>query len=406
MSDQAQTGDRDRPRVGITVVLACLAMFGPFSIDTVFPAFQRIGVQFGADATMLQQITSVYLISFAVMSLLHGPISDAVGRKPVIIVGTLLYAAASVGCALSVNLPMLLVFRSLQGIAAGSGQIISRAMIRDLYSGPLAQKLMAQVAMIFSIAPAVAPIVGGWLLQVGDWPVIFWFLAVFGVAMSLLTWLGLPETHPRGARTPLRITSLVRGLVEVARHGAFARLAMASSMGFAAQFLYISAAPIFVVDLLHKGETDFWIFFVPMISGMLIGSLLNSRLATRVPGHRLATIGISAAIVAGLGNVAVSAIPGAPYLPWAVVSPSLVAFGTALSFPVLQLAMLDLFPHQRGSAASMQSFTSLVVNSLLAGVVVPLVTGSVLTLAITSLGFSILAAALLTWHRKAAHVIA
>lgn len=390
-----------QPTLRITAALACLAMFGPFSIDTVFPAFQRIGLQYGVDSGMLQQITSVYLISFAVMSLLHGPISDAVGRKPVIIVGTLLYAAASIGCALAVNLPMLLVFRALQGMAAGSGQIISRAMIRDLYDGPRAQRLMAQVAMIFSIAPAVAPIIGGWLLRVGDWPVIFWFLAAFGVVMALVTWLALPETHPVDHRTPLRIGSLVRGLVEVARHGTFVRLAFASSFGFAAQFLYIAAAPIFVVHLLHKGEQDFWIFFVPMISGMLVGSLLNARLAARVPGHRLASIGIGAAIVAGLGNVAVSLVPGAPHLPWAVLSPSLVAFGTALSFPVLQLAMLDLFPEHRGSAASMQSFTSLVINALLAGVVVPLVTGSVLTLAIASLCFSLVAAVLWTWHRSA-----
>src|SRR5699024_9296292 len=198
------------PSIGITIILACLAMFGPFSIDTVFPAFQRIGDQFEVDTAGLQQITSIYLISFAVMSLLHGPISDAVGRKPVIIIGTLLYAAASVGCALSVNLPMLLAFRASQGFAAGAGQIISRTMIRDLYEGPAAQKLMAQVMMIFSVAPAVAPIIGGWLLQAGDWPVIFWFLAAFGVVMSLVTVLGLPETHPAESRTALRIGPLLR----------------------------------------------------------------------------------------------------------------------------------------------------------------------------------------------------
>lgn len=390
------------PSIGITIILACLAMFGPFSIDTVFPAFQRIGDQFEVDTAGLQQITSIYLISFAVMSLLHGPISDAVGRKPVIIIGTLLYAATSIGCALSVNLPMLLVFRACQGFAAGAGQIISRTMIRDLYEGPAAQKLMAQVMMIFSVAPAIAPIIGGWLLRAGDWSIIFWFLAAFGVVMALVTLVGLPETHPAEARTALRIVPLLRNLVEVAKHGTFLRLALAGSMGFAAQFLYIAAAPIFVVDLLGKGEQDFWIFFVPMIAGLMLGAFLNSRLAHRVDGMRLATFGFCLAIVAGVGNVIASSVPGAPLLPWTVIGPSVVAVGTALCFPVLQLAMLDIFPRQRGSAASMQSFVTLVVNALLAGVVAPAVTSSVLTLAVTSLGFSVVGILLWSWHRAVA----
>src|SRR5699024_1720102 len=166
-----------------------------------------------------------------------------------------------------------------QGFAAGAGQIISRTMIRDLYEGPAAQKLMAQVMMIFSVAPAVAPIIGGWLLQAGDWPVIFWFLAGFGVVMSLVTVVGLPETHPAESRTALRIGLLLRNLVEVARDGAFLRLALACSLGIAALLLYIAAAPIFVVELLGKGEQDFWIFFVPMIAGLMLGAFLNSRLA-------------------------------------------------------------------------------------------------------------------------------
>lgn len=383
----------------MVLVLAFLAMFGPFTIDTVFPAFAHIGDEYGIGSTELQQITSVYLVSFAVMSLLHGPISDAVGRKPVIIIGTLAYAAASVGCALAGNLPMLLVFRALQGFAAGSGQIISRAMIRDLYEGPAAQKLMAQVMMIFSVAPAIAPIIGGWLLRLGNWQVIFWFLAAFGVAMCLSTAAVLPETHPTSERRPLRLRPLIAGLVEVARNGPFIRLALASSLTFAGQFLYIAAAPIFVVSLLGKGDQDFWMFFVPMIAGMMLGAFLNSRLSGIVAPLKLAGTGMLIAVIAGLLNAGASLLPGAPLLPWAVLGPSVLALGTALCFPILQLEMLDLFPHQRGSAASMQSFISLLLNAALAGIVAPLVTGTVLHLSLASLGFIILGSSLWLWHR-------
>ncbi|HIT76692.1 MAG TPA: multidrug effflux MFS transporter [Candidatus Avipropionibacterium avicola] len=382
------------------LVLAFLAMFGPFTIDTVFPGFEHIGTEFGVGTTELQQITSVYLVSFAVMSLLHGPISDAVGRKPVIIVGTLAYAAASIGCALAGDLGVLLIFRALQGFAAGSGQIISRAMIRDMYEGPAAQKMMAQVMMIFSVAPAIAPIIGGWLLRLGHWQIIFWFLAAFGVAMCLSTAAVLPETHPRSERRPLRIAPLIGGLVEVARSGRFLRLALASSFTFAGQFLYIAAAPIFVVSLLGKGDQDFWIFFVPMIAGMMVGAFLNSRLSGIVAASRLTAVGIVIAVSAGILNVSLSLLPGAPMLPWAVVGPSLLALGAALCFPILQLEMLDLFPHQRGSAASMQSFIQLLLNAALAGVVAPLVTGTVLQLAAASLGFLVTGSALWLWHRR------
>ncbi len=385
-----------------TLIIAMLGMFGPFTIDSVFPAFAHIGKQFGSSEVALQQITSSYLIAFAVASLFHGPISDAVGRKKVMFVGVSVYALASVGCALSPSLGWLIAFRVLQGLSAGAGQIISRALIRDLYDGAQAQRLMSQVAMIFSVAPAIAPIIGGWILGVSSWPWIFWFLVVYACIMLALVTFGLPETHPVENRTPLRLGAMFRSLREVARHGIFIRLAFAMTATFAAQFLYIASAPIFVVKLLGKGDQDFWIFFVPMITGMLLGSTLSARLAAVVQPVKLATVGFSMTIVAALINVGVSALPGAPTLPWAVLGPSMVAFGVALAFPIVQLAMLDLFPKQRGAAASMQSFVQLVVNALLAGVVAPLVTGSVLELALASAAFSLVGISLWTWHLKAA----
>lgn len=388
-----------------TLIIAMLGMIGPFTIDTIFPAFAHIGEQFGSSDVALQQITSSYLIAFAAASLFHGPISDAVGRKRVMIVGISVYALASAGCALSPSLGWLIAFRVLQGASAGAGQIISRTLIRDLYDGPQAQRLMSQVAMIFSVAPAIAPIVGGWILGVASWPWIFWFLVMYACVMLVLITFGLPETHPVEDRTPLRLGAVFSSLGHVARNGIFMRLAFAMTATFAAQFLYIAAAPIFVVQLLGKGDQDFWIFFVPMISGMMLGSFVSARLAAVVQPIKLATIGFATTVVAAVTNVTISALPGAPTLPWAVLGPALVAFGVALAFPIVQLAMLDLFPHRRGAAASMQAFIQLVVNALLAGLVAPLVTGSVLELALASAAFSLIGTALWTWHvRTASHI--
>ena len=167
------------PRWLFLVILASLGMVGPFSIDTMFPAFSQMGAEWGVSELALQQVVSVYLLAFAVMSLLHGPLSDALGRKPVIIGGTVLYVAASVGCAVAPSLGVLLFFRAVQGLSAGAGQIISRAMVRDVFSDAQAQRTMSHIAMIFGLAPALAPIVGGLLLGVGSWRGIFWFLVLF-----------------------------------------------------------------------------------------------------------------------------------------------------------------------------------------------------------------------------------
>lgn len=385
-------------RLRTTLIVALLAMIGPLAIDTIFPAFARIGVQFAESDAALQQLTSIYLLSFALASLFHGPISDAVGRKPVMAIGIGAFGLASIACALAPNFSVLLVMRALQGASAGAGQIISRALIRDIYAGAQAQRVMAQVTMIFAIAPAFAPVLGGWLLGIGNWPVIFYFLAGYAALLVVLIVVGLPETHPPEARTPLRIGPLIGGLGAVASQWRFVRLSFAASLGFAGLFLYVVGAPIFVVRLLGLGEDQFWVVFFPVIGGMVLGSFLNSRLAANGHPTRLASTGYLIAAAGAVVNVTLALIPATASLPWLLIGPSVISFGTMLSFPITQLQMLDLFPHRRGSAASMQAFVQLVLNAALAGVVVPLVATSPASMAITSLGFVAAGCALWTWH--------
>ena len=150
-----------RVRWLVPLILAGLSMLGPFSIDTPFPAFPAMARDFDVTSADMQLVVSAYLVAFGLMSPFHGPLSDALGRKPVIIGGVVLYAAASIGCALSPDLATLLVFRVLQGLSAGGGVIVSRTIIRDVYEGPEAQRLMSRVMLIFGIAPAIAPVIGG-----------------------------------------------------------------------------------------------------------------------------------------------------------------------------------------------------------------------------------------------------
>ncbi len=385
------------PQWLLLTILAGLGMVGPFSIDTMFPAFAQMAVDLDTTPLALQQLISVYLLSFAVMSLFHGPLSDALGRRPVILVGSALFVLSSLACALAPDLGWLLAGRAAQGLSAGAGQIISRAMVRDIFAGERAQRVMSQIAMIFGLAPALAPIVGGWLLTHGNWRGIFWFLTGLGVLLLVLVGLFLPETHPASDRTPLRVGPLFRSLWAVWHDRNGRRLALTAMINFAGMFVYISAAPMIVVGLLGKGEQDFWVLFVPLISGMVAGSWFSGRLAGRISGRRLATAGYWISLAAGAANLALMLVPAAQTLPWAVLLLPVYTFGIALAFPILTLAMLDLFPANRGAASSVQTFVSLVSNALIAGALAPAVAFSLpmlagTTLVLTAIGY-------LMWRR-------
>lgn len=172
-------------RTRLAMLLGALSMFGVLSIDTIFPAFPAMAADFGASKLAMQQAIAVYLAAYAAMGLLHGPVSDAIGRRRVILFGVAVFTAASVGCALAPSLGWLLGFRALQGVSAGVGLIVSRAVVRDCLDGAAAQRLLSTITMIFGIVPAIAPVIGGWILGFSDWQGIFWFLALWGAAIWL-----------------------------------------------------------------------------------------------------------------------------------------------------------------------------------------------------------------------------
>lgn len=382
----------------IPLVLAMLSMVGPFSIDTPFPAFGHIRDEFGVSTGQLQLIVTAYMAAFAAMSIFHGPLSDSIGRRPVILASVGVYTAASIACTVAPTFELLLVGRVLQGLSAGGATIVSRTVIRDLFEGEQAQRLMSQVALIFGIAPAIAPIVGGALLQVGPWQLVFAFQVFLGVVLVAATLLVLPETHPVSARVPLRIGEIVRGLSLVARQPAFHRLAWAGTLGFGAQFLYIGGAAIFVVDLLGLGELDFWVLFVPMIGSMMFGSFISGRSAGLITQRRLISIGYAVTVLGGVVGVGLAASPLATDLPWAVVGPSLLGLGNGMAYPSIQLMTLDLLPTRRGAVMSCATFLALIFNAVAAVALTPYVARSTLGLAITAFVVAGLGSLCWAWH--------
>lgn len=372
-------------------LLAGLAMIGPFSIDTFFPAFRVMGEHFQVSPAAMQQTISVYLAVYSLMSLFHGPLSDAYGRRRVILFFAALFAVASLGCALAPSFTALLWCRALQGVAAGAGLIIGRAIIRDRFAGADAQRLMSNVTLIFGIAPAIAPVIGGWLLTwTGDWRPLFGFLTLFSVLMvAWCAWL-LPETLPAPMRTPFKPGTLARTYRAMLRDAPFCWLSVAAACNFGALFIYIASAPALILDVLRLGERDFAWLFVPAIGGMMLGATISGRLAGKRNPEEMMRICFRLVALAVVLNLGINLLLP-PQLPWVMVPVCVLGIGIAVGFPTLALVVLDRFPATRGAGSSLQTASSLLLMSLLSGLVSPWVSHHPLALAATSAALSGLA---------------
>ncbi|MEI2678261.1 MAG: multidrug effflux MFS transporter [Burkholderiaceae bacterium] len=387
-----------RPRWALAALLACLGMVGPFSIDTYLPAFSGIASSLNASPVQMQQTLSAYLFGFAVMNLFHGALSDSLGRRPVVLWGVAVFTLASAGCALSQHIGVLIFFRALQGMAAGAGIVVSRAVIRDMFPPADAQRVMSQVTIYFGIAPAVAPLVGGFLFVHLDWHAVFWFLTAIGVALWIANHRLLPESlHPL-QRQPLNLRHLMRGYVELGTSGRFLALALASGVPFNGMFLYVLSAPVFLGE--HLGllpEQFFWLFLLT-IAGIMGGAFLSGRLAGHVPPKDQVRVGFLVMGTVSLLNLALNLV-FEPNVWWAMVPIAVFSFGWAMMVPVVTLMVLDQAPDRRGMASSLQACIGSTASGVVAGVVAPLVMHSTLALALTSLVLMAIGAVAWAWVR-------
>jgi DHA1 family bicyclomycin/chloramphenicol resistance-like MFS transporter len=383
------------PRWALALLLAALGTVGPFSIDTYLPAFAGIAADVGATPVQMQQTLSAYLFGFAFMNLFHGALADSFGRRPVVLVGIGVFALASVGCALSTHVSWLIAFRALQGLSTGAGMVVSRAIVRDLFPPVDAQRVMSQITIYFGVAPAVAPIVGGWLFVYAGWHAVFWFLAAVGIVLWFATWRWLPESLHVSQAQPFRARDLMRGYLQLGSSPRFLLLALASGVPFNGMFLYVLSAPAFLGDVLGLQPTQFFWFFVISISGIMAGALVSGRLAGRIEPRVQVRRGFRVMVAAAALNLALN-LMFEPHPAWAMLPIAGYSFGWSLMVPVVTLMVLDLFPERRGMASSLQATIGSVANGLVAGVIAPLVMHSALGLAVASIG--LMSIGLVAWR--------
>jgi DHA1 family bicyclomycin/chloramphenicol resistance-like MFS transporter len=379
---------------GLAALLAALAMLGPFSVDAYLPAFPSIQETLHATPIEVQQTLTAYMLAFAIMSLWHGALSDAFGRRNVVLVGLIVFAVGTLGCASAHSVHYLWIFRILQGISAGAGVVVGRAIIRDLYSDAPAARLLSMVTMIFSIAPAIAPVLGGWIVTLFDWRSIFLGLLLFSLVLWWICWQHLPETMPVERRQPFNPRFLARSYSDIFSSVLFQMKSGVVAFNFGGMFLFIAGAPVLLPVHLHLGPSDFAWLFVPAVGGIFLGALAANRMAGKMSYQRQIGIGYVFMLTAVTGSVLYhSLLP--PALPWTVLPMFFYNFGSSVINPSATLLALDLFPHIRGTVASCQSFLTTLMGAIVAGIVVPALTHSVLAMALGQAGFAL--ASLACW---------
>jgi len=365
------------PRI---LILASLTALAPFAIDTYLPAFEVMEYDLVTNSNFIQQTLTFYLVPYTIMTIFHGAISDSIGRIKTIKYGMSLFILGSIGCAFANSIEMLWISRLIQGVGAGAGNVVARAMVRDLYSGATAQKVMATIQIIFGIAPAIAPMVGGLLLGI-SWQAIFIFLIFYSVLITFFSVNFLPETISKQNRLPFNFESVLNRYKDLLNDKNYIFLILAVSFNFSAFFLYVLSSPIFLMQHLNLSSSQFGYLFIPTVTGMIVGSFISKKTAGIISPARMLKIAyLWMLLITTFNLIFCLFFPSILF-----VNIGLIAFyniGMAAAMPLISIKALDCFPKARGTAASGQAFSQMLVSSFVAGLVIPIIWGSLATLAI------------------------
>jgi DHA1 family bicyclomycin/chloramphenicol resistance-like MFS transporter len=343
----------------MVLMLGLLACVAPATIDAYLPAFAALEREFGVPQETVQLTLGVYMFCYAAMLLLHGTLSDSLGRRRVILATLVFYICGSALAAAAPSFGWLLAARALQGLSAGAGIVVGQAIVRDCYEGPAAQRVMSYLILVFNLSPALAPIIGGQLAAQLGWRAVFVMLAALAAtAWALCAWR-LPETLPASRRRPLSGRALAGGYGALLADRRYVALAAAFSLIFAAQGLLIGAAPDFIANVLGLPVTDFAYLFVPLVIGAMAGALFAARKAGRWTDQRITWLAYLLMGGSCLASVMYAAGAGRPALPWAVILPAIYTCGLAMCVPAMTLHILARAPGLSGTAASVLGFAQM-----------------------------------------------
>ncbi|MGW5745743.1 multidrug effflux MFS transporter [Amycolatopsis sp. NPDC003861] len=393
-----RTAPSRRAQLKFVLVLGGLTAFGPLSIDMYLPALPRMAADLHAADSTVQLTLSAFIVGLALGQLVLGPLSDALGRRRPLLAGLVLYVVGSVLCAVSPNAFLLVAARLVQSLGAAAGIVIARATVRDLFSGTAMTKFFSTLMLVSGLAPILAPLIGGQLLNWTSWRGVFVVLTAFGALLLAVVVFFLPE--PSAVRSPLRLGQVMRTYGRLALDRSFAGYALASGLLFASMFAYISGSSFALQGVYGLSPQVYSVVFGANGVGIVLAGQLNGRLVGRVRERVLLLSGLLLGVFGGafvLASVLLKA-------PLAVLLVSLFLLVSSIGLVMPNASSLALASHARsaGAASALLGVLQFVVGA----VATPLVglggPGTAVPMAATMAGFAALAlVAYLTLARPA-----
>ncbi|HJM49015.1 MAG TPA: multidrug effflux MFS transporter [Alphaproteobacteria bacterium] len=377
----------------LIALLASLVAVGMVATNIYVPSLPALTRDLGTTPRMVQLTLTVYFAAVALTQLAYGPISDRIGRRPVVLAGIGLYIVASLGCMLAPSIEVLIGARVLQAMGACAGPVMARAIIRDVFEREESARVMATIGLVLAISPAVAPVLGSHLQVWFGWRSVFAAVAAFGTVVMIVMLRFLGETRPPGLAPP---SSLMAGYRTLLASPAYLGYALSSTCVLAGLFAFITEAPFIIIELLGEPAQNFGWYSLITVGGFALGSYAASRLSLRLGIDRMVALGIAAALL-GAGLLAGLALAGVFSVAAVIVPMAVVASGMGMVFPNTTAGAVGAFPHIAGTASALLGFLQMSGAALATLLVAWVADGTQVPMTLAVLGFILGAAAAYVW---------
>jgi len=365
--------------LAMTAVLAMLTALGPLSTDFYLPSLPEIVRVMGTDIAGAQATLSAFLFGFAAGQVVWGPLSDRLGRKPILLTGLGIFFVATFACAFAPSIEALTVGRAVQAIGASGPIVLGRAMVRDLYEGPRAGRELARMGMIMGLVPAVAPVIGGVLQTAFGWRSTFVASLLFALMLGAVILLIMPETLRTRSPDKLSLVAIVRGFGTLLRNRAFRVYVALTALAYAGLFAFISGSSFVLIGLYGLSPVAYGLSFGFVVLGYILGTILAQRLVGRRGMDGVIALGVACLAAGGLIMLACVATGfGGPL--GIIVPMTLYVCGVGLAMPQAQASAMMPFPDRAGAASSFTGLCQMLLSACVGLLVGRLLQGSALPL--------------------------
>ncbi|MBB5933274.1 Bcr/CflA family multidrug efflux MFS transporter [Streptomyces zagrosensis] len=361
-----QLAAQRRTSLLVTLILGGLTALPPLSMDMYLPALPEVTDALHSPAATVQLTLTACLLGMALGQLVVGPMSDRWGRRRPLLVGMVIYVIATAICAFAPNAELLIVFRLLQGLAGAAGIVIARAVVRDLYDGVEMARFFSTLMLISGVAPIIAPVIGGQVLQLTDWRGVFVVLTVIGILLTVVVWRRLDETLPPERRHTGGLSQTLHTMRGLLADRVFTGYTLAGSFAFAALFAYVSGSAFVIQEIYGASPQTFSLLFgVNSIGLVAIGQLNGKVLVGRVSLDKAVTVGLAVIMAASVALLLMaSGVFGAVGLVPMSVGLFVLMSAMGLVMPNTNAQALMRTPHAAGSASALLGTTSFLIGAI------------------------------------------